>query len=83
MYNVYEERFSMPGGVAATYDILWMQAAADRKNGFTGGSRLCSADPRFIHTTFENGYKSLFDDGRRLMNARLRFCSMLPLSFKN
>ncbi|MEI0735896.1 hypothetical protein VQ056_03130 [Paenibacillus sp. JTLBN-2024] len=39
----------MPGGVAATYDILWMQAAADRKNGFTGGSTLFGGSPVYTY----------------------------------
>ncbi|WP_239619231.1 malonyl-ACP O-methyltransferase BioC [Cohnella mopanensis] len=29
MYKVYEEKFSIPGGVAASYDLLLIQASAD------------------------------------------------------
>ncbi|MEK8131599.1 malonyl-ACP O-methyltransferase BioC [Paenibacillus filicis] len=29
MYKEYEEKFSLPGGVAASYDLLWIQALAD------------------------------------------------------
>ncbi|MEK8132066.1 malonyl-ACP O-methyltransferase BioC [Paenibacillus filicis] len=29
MYKEYEEKFSLPGGVAASYDLLWIQALAE------------------------------------------------------
>ncbi|KRE49652.1 malonyl-ACP O-methyltransferase BioC [Paenibacillus sp. Soil522] len=32
MYKEYENKFSIPGGVAATYDLLFIQAGVSRKN---------------------------------------------------